>query len=131
MVSEMFGRGRSAAVRCDDADEPGAQKRLAAGEPHLTDAELFHPDGDEPHDFVVAENLVLRQPVQTFGRHAVGAAKIAPVGQRDPQIGGHSAVRIGENARRERQGGHRFSLGAVRHRCSSRVEPARCGMLDG
>ena len=130
VVNEMSGAAERRGGR-DDADQPGRRSGSPPVNSHLTDTELFHPDGDEPHDFVVAENLVLRQPVQTFGRHAIGAAKIAPVGQRDPQIGGHSAVRIGEDARRERQGGHQFSLGAVRTRCSSRVERAPCGMLDG
>ena len=47
---------------------------------------------------LVGEQLVAGQPGQTLGRHAVRAAQVAPVGQRDPQVGRHPAVRVGQGA---------------------------------
>ena len=41
---------------------------------------------DEADQLVVGEHLGLGQPVQALGRHAVGAAQVAPVGDRDTQV---------------------------------------------
>ena len=49
---------------------------------------------DQPDDLVVGEDLLGGQPVQALGRHAVGAAQVAPVGQRDPQVGRDPAVAV-------------------------------------
>ena len=43
----------------------------------------------------------VRQPVQALGRHAVGAAQVAPVGQRHAQVGVHPAEAVLESL-----GGH-------------------------
>ena len=67
VVSEISGRGRSAAVRATMPARPAAQQRLAAGEPDLADAEPLHADPDQPDDLVVGEQLGLGQPVQPFG----------------------------------------------------------------
>ena len=40
--------------------------------------------------------LVVGQPVEALGGHAVGAAQVAPVGQRHAQVGGHPAVAVRE-----------------------------------
>ena len=82
----------------DDADQAGPQQRLAAGEADLPDAELLHADADQPDDLLVGEHLDLGQPVQALGRHAVGAAQVAAVGQRHPQVGGHPAVPVDQPA---------------------------------
>ena len=55
----------------DDADEPLAQQRLPAGEPHLADAEHGHADPDEPDDLIAGQQFGGWQPVQALGRHAV------------------------------------------------------------
>jgi hypothetical protein len=65
----------------DDALEPTAQQRLAAGEAQLVHAEVADRDRDEPDELVVGELLVARHPVEAFGGHAVGAAEVAAVGQ--------------------------------------------------
>ena len=49
-------------------------------------------------DLLVGEHLDLGQPVQALGRHAVGAAQVAAVGQRDPQVGGDPAVPVDQPA---------------------------------
>ena len=57
--------------------------------------------------------VVVGQPVQALGGHAVGAAQVAAVGQRDPQVGGHPAVAVVERARRHP------------HESSAQVAPVR------
>ena len=76
-------------MRRDDVDQAAADERLTAGEPHL----LRRRGGvtamrDQPDDLVVGEHLVVGQPVEALGRHAVGAAQVAAVGQGDAQVGG-------------------------------------------
>ena len=56
------------------------------------------PMRTRPGDLLVGEHLDLGQPVQALRRHAVGAAQVAAVGQRDPQIGGHPAVPVDQAA---------------------------------
>ena len=46
VVIAMRGRGSSAAMPAHDVDQAAAQQRLAAGEPHLGDAEPDH-DADD------------------------------------------------------------------------------------
>ena len=59
-------------------------------------------DADEAQRFLVRENLSARQPFLQFLRHAVGAAFVTTVGDRNAQIGDamtkaifHSAQRYG------------------------------------
>jgi hypothetical protein len=73
-----------------------AQQRLPTGEADLVDAELADGDADQVDDLVVGEQPLVGQPVQTLGRHAVGAAQVAPVGQADPQIGRYATVGVDE-----------------------------------
>ncbi len=68
-----------------DVDEAPTQERLAARHPHRGDPQP-HEHGDDPHELVVGEHLGLGHPVQTLGRHAVGAAQVAAVGDRHPQV---------------------------------------------
>ena len=81
-----------------DAHQAGTQQRLPAGEPDLADAELLHADPHEARDLVVGEHLDLGQPVQALGGHAVAAAQVAAVGQRDAQIGRDAAVPVDQSA---------------------------------
>ena len=105
-----------AGTRATMSTQPAAEQRLAAGEPDLADAEALHGDRDQPDDLVVGEHLGVGQPVEALGRHAVGAAQVAPVGQRDPQVGRHAAVRVGRVA-----ACHSPSLGAAGARMPSTV----------
>lgn len=97
-----------------DADQAGAQQRLTAGEADLRDAQGAHGYVDQADDLVVAEQVGLGQPLQTLLGHAVRAAQIAPVGQRDPQVGGHSAVGVDE---------HVGPLPRSDHWCADTCEP--------
>ena len=83
----------------DDVDQTAAQQRLAAGEAHLADPEPLDPDRDQPHDLVVGERLVGRQPVEALGRHAVVAPQVAPVGQGHAQVRGHAAEAVCQRCR--------------------------------
>jgi hypothetical protein len=78
----------------DDADQAAPQQRLAAGEPDLANAEPLNRHADKPHHLVVGEQLGGRQPVEPFGRHAVRASQIAPVGERYAQISRDPPKRI-------------------------------------
>ena len=82
--------------RRDDALEPAAQQRLAAGEAQLVHAEVADRDRDEPDELVVGELLVARHPVEAFGGHAVGAAEVAAVGQGDAEVGRDAPERVDE-----------------------------------
>ena len=61
-----------------------AKERLAAGEPHAVDAEVGE-DSDEARQFFKGEQFLARQPDVILFRHAVDAAQIAAVGDRDAQ----------------------------------------------
>ena len=74
-------------------------------------------DVDQADHLVVGEHLVVGQPVQALGRHAVGAAQVAAVGQRDAQVGGHPAVPVRERMRR--------------HLAESRRSPGGCRAAVG
>ena len=91
----------SACVRRTMSTSPRRSERLAAGEPHLPDAEPLHADRDQPHDLVVGQRLLGGQPVEALGRHAVVASQVAPVGQRDPQVRGHAAEAVRQGCRHD------------------------------
>ena len=57
VVSEISGRGRSAATPATMLGQAPAQQRLAAGEPDLGDAQASDRDPDQPDDLVVGEQL--------------------------------------------------------------------------
>src|SRR5207247_6558096 len=48
----------------------------------------------EPGDLLERQDLALRQPRKPFRRHAVGAAEVAAVGDRDPQVVADAAERV-------------------------------------
>ncbi len=56
-------------------------ERLAAGQSDLADAQTSE-HADEARDLFEAQDLLAAQPLQALGRHAVGAAKVALVGDR-------------------------------------------------
>ena len=108
----MRGRGLEGRDPAHDVDQAAAQQRLATGEPHLGDPEADH-ETDDAHQLVVGEHLGLGEPVQALGRHAVGAAQVAPVGDRHAQVTAHPTRR--ESRRR---GAGRSVIGV---QCTSRT----------
>ena len=85
----------------DQVFEVAAQERLAAG-----DADLFHAEVDEDmgdaHDFFEGQQLLAREigvvVAKDFLRHAIHAAEIAAVGDRDAQVAHAPVATIGEIA---------------------------------
>ena len=80
-VGEALERGKP----LDEADEPLAHERLAAGHADPRDAG-GHGGGGESQQLLVGQDLVVRARRHALGRHAVDAAQVAPVGDREPQI---------------------------------------------
>ncbi len=76
------GNGRDHAHEIGQA-QPG--EGLAAGEPHLADAQLGGGANDEGQLFV-AQDLAMVVLVNALGRHAVDAAQVAAVGDRYAQV---------------------------------------------
>ncbi len=105
--------GQSGA-RGDDLDEVAAQQRLAAREAHLADAEVARADAHEPLDLGELQRLPVGREREALGRHAVGAAQVAAVGERDAEVGRAAAEGI-EERRIVGPGGAR-SGGGTRHR---------------
>ena len=88
VVMAICGRGVIAVMPATTSTMRAPQQRLPAGEPHLA-----HPEADEHADeaqqLLVGEHLGLGHPRQALGGHAVGAAQVAAVGDRHPQVPGH------------------------------------------
>ena len=70
-----------------------AQERFAAGEPHAVHAEADEDVG-EPADFLEVEQIVLRQPHVVGLRHAVLAAQIAAVRDRQAEVPQRSVQKV-------------------------------------
>jgi hypothetical protein len=66
-----------------------AQQRLATGQAHLADPEAGKDPG-HPGQLLERQQLPAGQErevaAEDLPRHAVGAAELAPVGHRDPQV---------------------------------------------
>src|SRR4051812_16923898 len=95
-----------------------AHERLTAGEADLVHAEV-DKDAREPRDLLerqdraVWQEAVLR--VEHLARHAVYAAEVASVGDRDAKVVHGAAARVGElaaqkNGRRSALGNDRYDL---------------------
>ena len=78
----------------NEIDDGASQERLAAGQPDGLDAETPNRETREPNDLVVGQQLRRRQPFQTLGWHAVGAAQVALVGERNAQVGMHPSETV-------------------------------------
>src|SRR5207248_1256002 len=76
-----------------------ADERLAAGQPHGADAERGE-DADDAHDLLEAQELAAVEEgvvaAEDLLRHAVDAAEVATVGDRDPQRLERPAERVEE-----------------------------------
>ena len=75
-----------------DVDHVGPQQRLAAREAYAGDAERLAISSTVMSSSV--EQLGAGQPVGEVVRHAVGAAQVAAVGQRHPQVAVDPAERV-------------------------------------
>ena len=93
-----LGPGPQPRRRRDDLFEILGHQRLAAGEPHAGDAEAGDTQTQQADQLVGAQQLLGRKPVESVGRHAVGAPQVAAVGQRDPKILGDPAVPVDERS---------------------------------
>src|SRR3546814_7623748 len=95
------------AVAVDQGHDAAAHQRLAAGQ-----AQLAHAHADEgaaePVEFLEAEHFRLGQERHVF-RHAVDAAEIAAVGDRNAQIRNGTAKRESEEHTSELQSLMRIS----------------------
>ena len=77
----------------DQVVEALAGQRLAAGEADLADARRGEKPA-EPDDLLVGEHLGVLHPLHPLRGHAVDAAQVAPVGDRDAQIVDGAAVSV-------------------------------------
>ena len=77
-VADARDRGE----QLDEHGQVAPDERLASRQPHLVDAHA-REHADEPRDLLEGEHLVARQPLEPLRRHAVGAAEVALVGDRD------------------------------------------------
>jgi hypothetical protein len=69
------------------------QERLSPGEPDLFHAERNKKTG-KSGNFLKSKNFVPVYPLVLVERHAIAATKVAPVGDRDPEIFYRTAKRI-------------------------------------
>src|SRR6266571_3416526 len=63
-----------------------AHQRLAAGDADRAHAVALNEDAGQPHDLFEAQDVLALQPLQTLRRHAVDAAEVAAVRNRDPKV---------------------------------------------
>ena len=82
MVMARSATPSIAAIRADDVDEVGAQRGLAAGEAELAEAHR-HRGPRDGLDLGGAQQLAGRDEAQPAQRHAVDAAQVAVVDQRE------------------------------------------------
>ena len=104
-LGELHAVGREREVdaqRREQLDEPndvGPDERLAAREPDRLEPELLDADPSDAGDLLVGEELVTGQPVHALLGHAVRAAEVAAVGDRDAQITHATGVGIDQRDR--------------------------------
>ena len=80
----------------DDVDQTTSYEWLTPGEPHLAHPEPLGGDTHQADDLVVTEDVVVRQPFEPFGWHAIAASEVASVGQRDTKIRGETPESVEE-----------------------------------
>ena len=93
MVTDSSCRPSSSRSIATSLREIAPDERLAAGQPHITDAHRGE-EPDQPRDLLEAQDLGALEPRQALGGHAVLAAEVAAVGDRHPQIPDQAAVAI-------------------------------------
>ena len=70
----------------EEPGQVGPDRRLAAGDPDPVEAPPLDADPGDPGQLLVGEQLGPGQPLHPLLGHAVGAAEVAAVGHREPQI---------------------------------------------
>ena len=129
----------SAGQLLDQHGEVGPDRRLAAGEADAVEAEALDAHLRDPGQLLVGEQLVAGEPRHPLRRHAVRAAEVAAVGDRDAQVAVDPAEAVDEVGRGRggagnagivaghRRGGYRTSAPTVgrlrsrgRHRAGGR-----------
>src|SRR5437879_8235016 len=98
-----------------------AQQGLAAGQAHLVHAEL-REDAGQRVDLLEREDGLARQPGVLLLRHAVLAAQVAPVRDRNAQAAERPAEGVGD-------GRHLAAERERAHGCSS-TQTSPCGVLS-
>ena len=78
----------------EEAGQLAPDGRLAAGDPDGLEAEALDADPGDPGLLLVGEELGAVEPGQALLGHAVGAAEVAAVGDRDPQVLDPAAERV-------------------------------------
>ncbi|MBA7591801.1 hypothetical protein ES708_33967 [subsurface metagenome] len=81
---------------CHQPGQPRPHQRLAPGQPYLIYPHLGGGSGDGI-DFLVAQDVFMRQRADAVNRHAVDAAQVAPVRDRDTQVVYGTLERIGKS----------------------------------
>jgi len=107
----------------DQRLQPLAQQRLAAGQADLLHT-VRHEDARQPGDLLEAQQAGLWQehvvPVEHLLGHAVAAAEVAAVGDRDAQVAQRPAQAVGQQAgggdRQRGNGRHRRGIAQVGQR---------------
>ncbi len=83
----------------DELGEVAADERFASGEADLLDA-VFDEDAGKAADLLVGQKFGSLEELvfgaEDLARHAVGAAEVAPVGDRDAEIAKRAAEGINE-----------------------------------
>ena len=92
-------------------------ERLASGQPDVVDAHRGQ-QRDHSGDLLEAEDLLAFEPRQALGRHAVLAAEVAAVRDRDANVADKSAVAVAEGLERHHGEGYppprlRLRTGAI------------------
>ncbi len=85
--------------------QPGhvrAHQRLTAGDPDGLEPIALDAHPCDPGDLLVGQQLLPRQPLHPLFGHAVGAAEVAAIGDRDPEILDAARERIDQRNRHPR-----------------------------
>ena len=95
VVSDRSSRPVDVRQALDQRGHVAAHERLAAGDAHAVDADGAE-DARQPLDLLVRQHLGAREPRQALRGHAVLAAEVAAVGDRDPDGLDATAERVDE-----------------------------------
>ena len=96
MVSDTSAKPGTAVRRDRKVSTPPAYQRFAPGDAHLGDAEAG-ADAHDAQDLLVAQDLAVVELGEGSGRGAVETAQVAPVGDRDPQVGQGPPVAVDQD----------------------------------
>ena len=100
------GRAAARASLADQHRQVGPHRRLAAGQADAVDVEALDEHPRQPLDLLEREQLLARQPLHPLLGHAVRAAEVAAVGDRDAQVAHGAPERVDEV-------GHGVRLGSL------------------